>query len=137
MSALSRRNLFLALGGLAAASAAPVAQALPAPIDVLPPIGPRPDDPIFAAMEQWIRMDQMVVSRSNTEYGSDAASAACCARRMLARTVPVTLEGVAALHRFIVEQSAGLGRTEFFFEGDELSDYALSLTRAAARLARA
>src|SRR5262245_15248854 len=124
MSAISRRNLFLALGGIAAA---PAAQALPVPVPPTPPIRPISSDPIFAAMERWIRLDQISTSLSGTAAGDAARLEAYRARRQLAQTAPVTVEGLAALTRFLAEQSLELGRSEFFFEPDELPDYARSI----------
>src|SRR5262245_4094985 len=129
MSALSRRNLFLALGGIAAAPA------LPVPVQAAQP-RPISSDPIFAALEGWIRLDKAATALAGTEAGDAATLAAYRARRLLAMTSPTTLAGLARYTAFLGEQSADLGRTEFFFEVDELEAYAASISRTAALLAQ-
>src|SRR4051794_29950958 len=96
----SRRNLLIALAGFTAtAVAAPALQVVPSHAEILlpVPIRSRPSDPIYAAMERYIRLDQIHVSLSDSDFGAAAALDAYRARRMLAQTAPISREGLAAL----------------------------------------
>ena len=109
-------------------------------------------DPIFAAIDRCLKADARFLRkaeeddlrpkgavRSKADVRSEAdvrskAAAAVCARRALAKTVPTTLEGLAAFARFLDHQSSSVLEGAFFDDdGEHLAFYA-SLNRSLSAL---
>jgi hypothetical protein len=141
MTQTSRRNLLAALTGFAtAAVAAPAVQALPVPIETPPlpplPIRPRPDDPVFAAIERWTKLEEISVAMEGTDFEAAAILDARRARLLLATTAPTTLAGLNALTTFVGDWGREIGGNRLFFfdPGDEATAYAKSIARTVALL---
>jgi hypothetical protein len=134
----NRRNLLLV--AVPAGAAAMSAGSAIAALTVCTPPGATsvPADPIFAALERARRMeeacDEAAAAQQHWDDDIDAeASEALAARAALARVVPTTWVGFAALISFVAERTAFY--EDYYFQNpDEMVDYSRSLDQAIKRL---
>jgi len=100
-------------------------------------------DPIFAAIDRCRQADAAFVAASHRfdETGTveadtaakKAVAAFAAARLTLARTVPTTPAGLAAIMGFVSSQTVEYGR--IYFDDDELAAFIFSVASAAQALA--
>jgi hypothetical protein len=103
----------------------------------------RERDPIFAAIDSCRQADAAFVTASHRfdETGTEEADTAAkkavaafaAARLTLARTVPTTPAGLAAIMGFVSSQTVEYGR--IYFDDDELAAFIFSVASAAQALA--
>jgi hypothetical protein len=116
----------------------------------IPALGAEPD-PAFAAIEAYKTADAAFLARARYEgdLGRDKLGLAAddwrtpemealvdsgwVLRHALAETVPTTMAGLAAVLKYVAEESVD----QFLFEDEDVVTFLNSMTRAATRLARA
>ncbi len=104
-----------------------------APGSVAPSIGgdgDRPDDPIYAAMDRWLRAEAVFEAAPEDDPRSDElCKETVAARAELAATAPTTREGLIAYARFLQEQSEAQG-CDFFGDDYQRKNFYAALIRS-------
>lgn len=104
-----------------------------APGSVAPSIGgdgDRPDDPIYAAMDRWLRAEAVFEAAPEDDPRSDElCEETVVARAELAAIAPTTLRGLIAYAQFLDEQSEAQG-CDFFGDDDQRANFYECLHRS-------